>query len=103
MSHPRRNVCPGYPRDTASLLGHHRSYYRGQFLDLFERPGTCGVMLIQTIVMRVDHVAKFGFLYLYVARRDVRDDYGSDLCSWQGISQDVWIWHPTSDRALGRL
>lgn len=44
VSHPRRNVCPGYPRNTASLLGHHQSYYRGQFLDFFERPGTCGVM-----------------------------------------------------------
>jgi hypothetical protein len=53
--------------------------------------------------MRADHVAKFGFLYLYVARRDVRDGFGSDLCSWQGISQAVWISHPTSDRVLGQL
>jgi hypothetical protein len=39
--------------------------------------------------MRADHVAKFGFLYLYVARRDVRGGYGGDLCSSQGISQAV--------------
>ena len=38
VSHPRRDVCPGYPSDIASLLGHHRSYYRGQFLDFFARP-----------------------------------------------------------------
>ena len=38
VSHPRRDVCPGYPRDTASLQGHHRLYYRGQFLDFFGRP-----------------------------------------------------------------
>jgi hypothetical protein len=53
--------------------------------------------------MHVDHVANCGFLYLYVAPRDVRDDYGSDLCSWQGTSQAVWISYPTSDRVLGRL
>lgn len=47
VSHPRRDVCPGYPRDAASLLGHHRSYYRGQFLDFFGRPSAyCGVMLV---------------------------------------------------------
>jgi hypothetical protein len=40
VSHPRRDVCPGYPRDTASLPGHHRSYYRGQFLDFFGRPSS---------------------------------------------------------------
>ena len=105
VCHPRRDVCPGYPRDTAFLPGHHRSYYRGQFLDFFGRPSAYVVRckLIQTVIMRPDHVAKFGFLYLYVARRDVRDGYGSDLCSWQGIFRAAWISHPTCDRVLGWL
>jgi hypothetical protein len=43
VSHPRRDLSPGYPSDTASLLGHHRSYYRGQFLDFFARPSAYAV------------------------------------------------------------
>jgi hypothetical protein len=103
VSHPRRDVCPGYPLGTASLLGHHRSYYRGQFLGFFGSPsayvGWCTSIQIVTCHSR----GKFGFVYLSVARRDVRDGCGSDLCSWQEISRAVWISHPTSDRVLGRL
>jgi hypothetical protein len=100
VSHPRRDVCPGYSRGTASLLGHHRFYYRGQFIDFFRRPNACVVWCtsIQTVVAR-----KFDFLYLSVSRRDVRDGCGSDLCSWREIAQAVWISHPTSDQVLGRL
>jgi hypothetical protein len=66
---------------------------------LRETKRLCGVVYVNTTVV----ARKFGFLYLSVARRDVRDGCDSDLCSWQGIAQAVWISHPTSDRVLGRL
>ena len=41
VSHPGRNVCPGYPRGTASLLGHHRFHDHGQFFNFFGSPSAC--------------------------------------------------------------
>jgi hypothetical protein len=56
-----------------------------------------------TSIQKVTCHSLFGLLYLSDARRDERDGSGSDLCSWQGIAQAVWISHPTSDQVLGRL
>ena len=40
-------------------------------------------------IQKVTCQSLFGFLYLSDARRDERDGFGSDLCSWQGIAQAV--------------
>jgi hypothetical protein len=61
VSHPRRDVCPGYPCDTASLPGHHRSYNRSQFLDFFGRPSAYVSKFRQAVIMRADHVANSVF------------------------------------------
>ena len=63
---------------------------------LRESKRLCGVIYVNmTLDVRMVH-------YLSVARHDVRDDCGSDLCSSQEIARAVWISHPTSGRVLGR-